>query len=213
MASHPYFIPYQQVRSEVEHLRSRFIATVSSASETEEARQFIKKIKKEFPDASHHVPAYIIGGGKNRIDYCSDDGEPSGTSGRPVLTVLQGSGLGDVVVVVIRYFGGTLLGTGGLVKAYTDATQRVLERVEKAIWGQLDLCSVTIPYPYYERVKILLAKAECSNLQEVFSEEVTISFEIAADRLEAFRNTRTEMTAARVKVEVIGHAVRKVPVR
>ena len=124
-----YTIPLTKVRAEVVHLRSRFIATLAPVKDTNEARAFIRSIRQEFPDASHNVPAYIIGGGKNVIDYCSDDGEPAGTSGRPVLTVLRGSGLGDVVLVVTRYFGGTLLGTGGIVKAYTDAAQEVLKNV------------------------------------------------------------------------------------
>ena len=93
---------------------------------------FIARIKKEFADASHNVPAYIIGGGNTVTEFCSDDGEPNGTSGKPALAVLRGSGLGDVAVVVTRYFGGTLLGTGGLVKAYTEATQLVVQAVPRA---------------------------------------------------------------------------------
>ena len=98
-------------------VNSRFIATLAPVFSPEEARTFIAHIKKEFADASHNVPAYIIGGGNTVTEFCSDDGEPSGTSGKPALAVLRGSGLGDVAVVITRYFGGTLLGTGGLVKA------------------------------------------------------------------------------------------------
>src|SRR5688572_32780456 len=91
----------------------------------------MNRIRKEFADANHNVPVYLIGGGNTVTEYFSDDGEPSGTAGRPALAVLRGSGLGDVAVVVTRYFGGTLLGTGGLVKAYTESTQMVVNAVRR----------------------------------------------------------------------------------
>ena len=169
-----YAIPLEKVRAEVEHLRSRFIATLAPVSSTDEARVFIKEIRAEFPDASHNVPAYIIGGDKNCIDYFSDDGEPSGTSGRPVHTVLKGSGLGDVALVVTRYFGGTLLGTGGLVKAYTDAAQTVIKLVTKAKRIQVTVGRIQVQYPLYEKVKHVIEK----NMGEVISEEFTDSVTI-----------------------------------
>ena len=113
-------------------MNSRFIATISPADDVEAARAFIHRVRQEFPDASHHVPAFVIGGGNTCTEFCSDDGEPSGTSGRPLLAVLKGSGLGNVAVVVSRYFGGTLLGTGGLVKAYSEAGKAVVAAVGRA---------------------------------------------------------------------------------
>src|SRR4030095_2751575 len=124
-----YLIPLNESRREHVAVNSRFIATLTPAFSVEGARAFIARIKKEFADATHNVPAYIIGGRNTRTEFCSDDGEPSGTSGKPALTVLRGSGLGDVAVVVTRYFGGTLLGTGGLVTAYTESTQMVVNAV------------------------------------------------------------------------------------
>ena len=90
------------------------------------------RIKQEFADASHNVPAFVVGYGNAVTAHCNDDGEPSGTAGRPMLAVLQGSGLGDAAVVVTRYFGGTKLGTGGLVRAYGDAVRAVLEIAPRA---------------------------------------------------------------------------------
>ena len=116
-----YLVPLTEIRREQEVLKSRFIATLAPAFSIDEARAFMARMKKEFSDASHNVPVYVIGGGNTVTEYFSDDGEPSGTSGKPALAVLRGSGLGDVVLVITRYFGGTLLGTGGLVKAYTEA--------------------------------------------------------------------------------------------
>ena len=127
-----YSIPLAEIRREHIVVNSRFIATLVPVLSVDEARAFIARIKKEFADASHNVSAYIIGGGNTVAEFCSDDGEPSGTSGKPALAVLRGSGLGDVAVVVTRYFGGTLLGTGGLVKAYTESTQLVVNEIGRA---------------------------------------------------------------------------------
>ena len=127
--SKPYFLPTEEMRRELIVLNSRFIATIAPALNIDEARTFIKRIKHEFADASHNVPAYIIGGGNTVTEYFSDDGEPSGTSGKPALAVLRGSGLGDAALVITRYFGGTLLGTGGLVKAYTESAQLAVNAV------------------------------------------------------------------------------------
>ena len=120
-----YAIPLYEIRRERVVVDSRFVATLAPVLSIEEARTFIVRVKKEFADASHNVPAYIIGGGNTVTEFFSDDGEPAGTAGTPVLTVLRGSGFGDVAVVVTRYFGGALLGTGGLVKAYTDLSKRL----------------------------------------------------------------------------------------
>src|SRR5512140_1152618 len=141
-----YLIPANEIRREYTQLNSRFIATLAPAFSTEDARAFIKRIRQEFGDASHNVPAYIIGGGNNLTDYCSDDGEPQGTAGHPALAVLRGSGLGDVVVVITRYFGGTLLGTGGLVKAYAESTQAVVKDVPRARKLRVHSAMLALPY-------------------------------------------------------------------
>ncbi len=121
-----YRIPARRTRTEIVVVNSRFITTAQPAFSVDEAKAFIQEMKNEFADASHNVPAFLIGYGASVTAHCSDDGEPSGTAGRPALAVLQGSDLGDIVVVVTRYFGGTKLGTGGLVRAYTDAVKSVL---------------------------------------------------------------------------------------
>src|SRR5512139_713532 len=129
--SKDYLVPLHEIRRDLIVVNSRFIATLAPVPSIEAARVFLVRIRQEFADASHNVPAYIIGGGNTVTEYFSDDGEPSGTAGRPALAVLRGSGLGDVAVVITRYFGGTLLGTGGLVKAYTESTQMVVSAVER----------------------------------------------------------------------------------
>ncbi|MCX7792579.1 MAG: YigZ family protein, partial [Chloroflexaceae bacterium] len=115
-----YPIPAGRARAELLVLNSRFVATAGPAPDVEAAKAFIAAIRQELPGASHHCYAFLAGHGASVIAGMSDDGEPAGTAGRPMLAVLRGSGLGDVVVVVTRYFGGALLGTGGLVRAYGD---------------------------------------------------------------------------------------------
>jgi len=130
MDSYP--IPAKETRVEIMVVNSRFIATLAPVFTVEEAKAFVSRIKDEFSDATHNVPAYVVGHGNSVIAHANDDGEPAGTAGRPALAVLQGSGLGDAGVVVTRYFGGTKLGTGGLVRAYSDAVRAVLEAAPRA---------------------------------------------------------------------------------
>src|SRR5205085_10466720 len=111
-------IPAGPARTEIRAANSRFIASAAPSATVEAARAFIGGVRAEMPDASHHVYAYIVGHGATTTLSMTDDGEPPGTAGRPVMAVLKGSGLGDVALVITRYFGGTLLGTGGLVHAY-----------------------------------------------------------------------------------------------
>lgn len=117
-------------QAEIVEKRSRFIAYARRTADEMAARAFIDEIRAEHPAARHHCPAYAIHQvGQNALRHSSDDGEPSGTAGRPILAVIDGAGLMDLTVVVVRYFGGTLLGTGGLVRAYTDATNAVLKTI------------------------------------------------------------------------------------
>lgn len=150
-----YRIPARETRAELSVVNSRFIASAGPVFSVEEARSFIAKIRTEFADATHHVPAFIIGYGASITEHCSDDGEPSGTAGRPALAVLQGSGLGDIAVVVTRYFGGTKLGTGGLVRAYTDAVKTVLAVLPLAMKIPTHLVMTSLPYKYFERARML----------------------------------------------------------
>lgn len=118
--------------SEIERKKSRFITWIRRTETETEARRLVAEAKTEFPDARHHCSAWIIcSPGQQPTQHSSDDGEPSGTSGKPMLEVLHGSEIGNIAAVVIRYFGGTLLGTGGLVKAYSDAVQQGLETIPR----------------------------------------------------------------------------------
>ena len=198
-----YLTPLHEIRCEQVVVNSRFVATLAPVFSVEEARAFIARIKKEFADASHNVPAYILGGGNTVTEYFSDDGEPSGTAGKPALAVLRGSGLGDVAVMVTRYFGGTLLGTGGLVKAYTESTQMVVNGVERGQRLSVHVAMVAIPYNLLERVRLLVPRQRGEILDEEFTKDITMTMQFPVDSLEAFQSELRELSAGKLKAEVI----------
>lgn len=201
--SKTYLIPLGEIRREHVVVNSRFIATLAPVFSAEEARAFIARIKKEFADATHNVPAYIIGGGNTVTEFCSDDGEPSGTAGKPALAVLRGSGLGDAAVVVTRYFGGTLLGTGGLVKAYTESTQLVVNAVERGRRVQVHVAMAAIPYNLLERVRLVVKRNHGEILGEDFGGDVTMTLQFPVESVEGFQRELQELSAGKVQAEVI----------
>jgi uncharacterized YigZ family protein len=196
-------IPARRTRIETEVSNSRFIATGAPAFSVEEARAVIARIRDEFPDATHNVPAFLIGHGSSVIAHCHDDGEPTGTAGRPALAVLQGSGLGDVVVVVTRYFGGTKLGTGGLVRAYGDAVRALLQVLPRAQKVATHTVRIVAPYPAYERVAQAIESCGGQTLDQSFAAAVTITARFPVDRFEAFQPTLQELSAGQIQAEIV----------
>lgn len=198
-----YPIPAEQARTEIRVSNSRFIATAAPAFSVEEARAFIGRMKAEFKDASHNVPAFVIGYGPSVTAHCKDDGEPSGTAGRPMLAVLQGSGLGDIVVVVTRYFGGTKLGTGGLVRAYGDAVKEVLAILPRAEKVPTHTVMMAMPYNMYERVKLLVEARHGRILDEEFAADITITAQFATDQFPGFQDALRELSHGRLEAEIV----------
>ena len=188
-------VPFESARAEIRVVNSRFIANLSPVDSVEAAREYVVSIRREFPDASHHVPAFVVGGGNSVTEFCSDDGEPSGTAGRPLLAVLKGSGLGNVAVVVTRYFGGTLLGTGGLVKAYSEAGRTVLALVRRAELVETLRVSFTVPYHLFDRVRLLVSGAGATVVSEGFLENVRLVVDIAADKFEQLAGSLSEASS------------------
>jgi uncharacterized YigZ family protein len=201
--SKTYAIPLHEVRREHVVVNSRFIATLGPVANVEEARAFLSRIRKEFADASHNVPAYILGGGNTVTEYFSDDGEPSGTAGRPALTVLRGSGLGDVAVVVTRYFGGTLLGTGGLVKAYTESTQMVVGVVRRGRRVPVHVAMAAIPYNLLERVRLLVRRNHGEVLGEDFAADITMTLQFPVESFDTFQTELRELSSGKLTTEII----------
>ncbi len=198
-----YPIPAKEARVEIVVVNSRFIASAGPAFSVDQAREFIARVKDEFPDASHHVPVYLIGYGASVIAHCSDAGEPSGTAGRPALAVVQGSGLGDVVVVITRYFGGKKLGTGGLVRAYSDAARAVLAILPRAEKVPTHTVMVAIPYPFFERLRLLVAAHHGQILDQDFAADVTVTARFRVDQFDGFQVALREMTAGAVQAEIV----------
>ncbi len=200
MDSEKRLIPLEEVENEILVVNSRFIASLAPAKSVEEAREYIAEIKRRYPDATHNVPAFVIGHGKSLITHCSDDGEPSGTSGRPALAVLQGSGLGNVVVVVTRYFGGTKLGTGGLVKAYGDAVREILPLVKLAELVETVTLAFTIPYNLYELCIRLIESNDGIVLDKVFAVEVDLLVQFKVENEESFKTDLVELCKGQVEI-------------
>lgn len=196
-------LPARETRAEIRVSNSRFIATCAPVFDVAEARAFIARIRAEFPDASHHVPAYVIGHGRSTIAHCHDDGEPSGTAGRPVLAVLQGSGLGDVALVITRYFGGIKLGTGGLVRAYGDAAKTVLAILPRAEKVATVTVMVELPYALYERLRLVIEAHHGLVMDESFLANVTLTVRFVQDQLPAFQVALEEISHGQIEAVIV----------
>ena len=198
-----YLVPLSEISREQKVLNSLFIATLAPAFSIDEARTFMKRIREEFSDASHNVPVYIIGGGNTVTEYFSDDGEPAGTSGKPALTVLRGSGLGDVVMVITRYFGGTLLGTGGLVKAYTEAAQSVVNAVARGQRQSVHMVLLAIPYNFLERIRLIAPRHRGEIQGEDFAGDITLTIRFPVESFDAFQKEIKELSSGKLQAEII----------
>jgi uncharacterized YigZ family protein len=192
-----YLVPAQETRNETIVSNSRFIAILAPVFSIDEAKTFIQRVRQEFQDASHHVTAYIIGYPPSETSHCSDAGEPSGTAGRPALTVLRGSGMGDIAVVVVRYFGGTKLGTGGLVRAYSDAVKMVVDLVPKTRLVKYKIYRMEIPYSFFDKVARLVHQFTGELIEKEFGVNVSLTIQIEAGQEEFFIQSIKELGAGK----------------
>ncbi len=190
-----YQIPATHSRIEETIKRSRFIATVAHAATEAEAKTYISSIKKEFPDATHHCWAYVAGppGDTARVGM-SDDGEPHGTAGKPILAVLLHSGIGEIVAVVTRYFGGTKLGTGGLVRAYSGSVKNAIERLP--LKEKKDVLCVTVIFGYSNiaAVQQIVKSFDSQIVDEHYEADVSFKIEIPKNKEESFIRAVTDLT-------------------
>ncbi len=196
-----YPVPAATQRLEDDVKRSRFITTVARASTTEEAAAFVRQVGAEFPDATHNCWAYVVGppGSTGRVGM-SDDGEPHGTAGRPMLSALLHGGVGDVVAVVTRYYGGTKLGTGGLVRAYGGGVQRALATLpltERVDWAAL---VVVIDYPRVAVLQQLLPAFEAEITAQRYEADVRYDVRLPRGHLDAFRAAVLDATRGQALV-------------
>ncbi len=211
------FLPYKIVvcpgEGEIIEKKSRFIASIAPADSEEEALAFIEAVRKKHYDARHNCPAFIIG--RNReLTRCSDDGEPSGTAGKPILEVLLSAGLTNTVVVVTRYFGGTLLGTGGLVRAYTQAVQEALLHTEIGIMRYGATISIGTDYTDLGRIQYLLGNKGIPIIDSQYTDKVVLTIQIPEENANSLIKELTENTAGRAVMEILekGYYMEKNPI-
>lgn len=190
-----YLVPRERHRVEQVIERSRFICTVERVRSSEEAQAFIRALNAEFPDATHNCWAYVVGapGSTDRIGM-SDDGEPHGTAGRPMLTVLQHCGVGDIAAVVTRYYGGTKLGTGGLVKAYGGAVQEALATLVTAERVDAVIAVFDVGYGHIGAVQQLLPSVAAEVLAQEFAEQVTFSVKLPKESVHTLKAAVGDLT-------------------
>ncbi len=198
-----YPTPAQEVRCEMTVANSRFITTLAPVFSVEQAKAFVERIRHEFADASHNVPVYLVGHGASETAHCSDDGEPSGTAGRPALAVLRGSGLGDVAVVITRYFGGTKLGTGGLVRAYSDAVRQAVEAAPRAYKVKVHVLMFELPYSLLERARLLVRHHGGEMIDETFATQVILTARFPVEYTPAFQGALSNLSSGAVKAEIV----------
>lgn len=186
--------------AEIVEKKSRFIASVAHVETEEEALAFLERIRAENRMARHNVYAYVLRA-DGRVRY-SDDGEPQKTAGMPTLEAIQHAGIVDVIVVVTRYFGGILLGTGGLVRAYTQATQEGLAAAEKVTVSRCVVVTVRTEYPLYERILRAAEDAGAKVVDTAFTNEVELSLRMLDGTQQPLLDKLTELCRGQERVEV-----------
>ena len=204
-----YLVPSGYGEDEFIEKKSRFIGRVWCVETEEEALAKIQEMKKQHYDASHNCWAYVIRDGAMRF---SDDGEPGGTAGNPMMQVLQREELYNVVCVVTRYFGGVLLGAGGLVRAYTKGAKIAIDAAGKSMKRVWTVLYVPCPYTYYERVKLEIEAFGGVLRDTQFGSEVELEILMAEPQVEAFLARLTDMTAGTVESLEMGKEYRAFPV-
>lgn len=188
--------------------KSRFIGYVCPVKTAEEAQNFITEVRSKNREATHNVPAYVLR--ENNIQRCSDDGEPSGTAGVPVLDVILKNVVKDVCVVVTRYFGGVLLGAGGLVRAYSHGSKIALEAGGIITLAPCAVLQVEADYSFYERIRVML-EDNSANIEDcIFSDNVKIIFSIRDTRVDDISQKLTELSNGKYSFVKIGEKYAKV---
>ncbi len=205
-----YLVPTDFGEDEFTEKKSRFIGRIWPVETEEEAISKIQQMKKQHYDATHNCWAYVIKGGPVRF---SDDGEPGGTAGMPMVQVLQKENLYNAVCVVTRYFGGTLLGAGGLVRAYTKGAKIAVDAAGKSIKRIWTAVYIPCPYPYYERLKLEIAAFEGVVRSTQFAAEVELEVLFPQANVAPFLEKLTDMTAGTVELMELGQEYRAFPMR
>lgn len=196
-----YFIPARSIWIEQELKGSRFIATIGHVRGREEAQRFIVETKEHWPGANHYCWAFVAGDPANTMDIgMSDGGEPQGTAGRPILNLLRHSGIGEVVAVVIRYFGGIRLGTGGLVRAYAGSIQKALEELPLDKFVPSQKVCLALPYADEDALRRLLSEHDFTLEDICYTHEVEINVCLPRSDLPAFYQKVHDRFRGRIRI-------------
>jgi uncharacterized YigZ family protein len=202
MAFTPYFTPIQEHVVELEVKRSKFLTFARPTDTTTAASSFIKELREAHPQANHVCWAYIIGSPDSTLRSMSDDGEPSGTAGMPMLKVLEHSGLGDITVAVVRYFGGTKLGTGGLQRAYSDAVAQVLTRLDTQEKVDRVRIEASFDYALEGAIKNALGDFNCDKTEFSYTDRVTLVSFVPRGELPTIREMLTNICAGKLTLYI-----------
>lgn len=196
-----YLTVFDETVSEYAEKRSRFIATLRHCETEEQVAAFLEEMRSKYWDARHNVFAYSINEG--RICRFSDDGEPHGTAGKPMLDVINGSGITNIAVVVTRYFGGVLLGTGGLVRAYSKSVQDCLQKCEVFRMIESTVFEIVCGYTDHPRLTNLIDSYEGSIVNTDFTDKVAVQFSLKSEFVEDFSKKLSEIFKAKLKMTEI----------
>lgn len=182
--------------------KSRFISEITPVTNPEVARAVLKAKKAEHPDAAHVVHAFICGDQRQFMGM-SDDGEPSGTSGKPVLEILKGRGITNLIITVVRYFGGTRLGTGGLVRAYSEAAAGVLDKLKTSELVHYRSFELKADYQYFNQIKSLLEELNTADLEENFGTGIRVKGNVPEVSAEELKSRCIDLTNGTAEFELI----------
>ena len=204
-----YYVPTGAGESEYVEKRSRFLGHVRYVETEEEAREFIAEMKKKYYDARHNCWCYIIRGGAERY---SDDSEPQGTAGIPMLEVFRREGVCNAVCVVTRYFGGVLLGAGGLLRAYTKSAKDALDDGGKSVVRRWIECQIECSYSAAEKMKLEILAQGCAVDGVEYHSGVTVKVLVPEEQIEPFKAHIFDFSAGKSEVKVTGECLKAVPV-
>jgi uncharacterized YigZ family protein len=193
-----YLVPAQSWQTELEIKRSKFLVHAANAGSRQLADEFIKDLRVQHPQANHVCWAYIAGPPNTTIRSMSDDGEPSGTAGMPMLKVLEYSGYGDIVVAVVRYFGGTKLGTGGLQRAYSDAVSLLLKDLPLQLKIARTNLTFSYIYAYEGSVSRLIERYDIANLSVDYDQQIKVNISVPSNQMSAFKSELVNLTSGNV---------------
>ena len=202
------YVPYQEAESEFVEKRSRFIGHIWPVDSEDQAQELIRRVKKQHYDARHNCWCYLLGGSVVRY---SDDGEPQGTAGQPMLAVFQREHVTNVLCVVTRYFGGILLGAGGLTRAYSKGARDALAAAGVATMGLWARVRLSCPYPLFERVKLEIAAASGILDDMDYGADVTLTVSLPSERRETLQGRLTELSAGGLTLALMEESYRPGP--